>query len=84
MSQDTYADYHTKASMYDISKQIYNIVLNTNTLNESPLEDKRYGNKSYSEFLAETMAEFWECDQVDEYVIDVYHEVCLQYKLYYK
>lgn len=81
--QESYEDYRlTKAPMYDISKQIYNMVLETNSLKESPLDKDKYGNKSFSEFFAETMAEYWELDSVEQYVIDMYEEACNQYKFY--
>ncbi len=82
--QESYEDYQlTKAPMCDISKQIYDIVFDTNSLKESPLDEKKYGKKSFSEFFAETMAEYWELDSVEQYVADIHDEAYNQYKFYY-
>lgn len=81
--QESYADYQlTKAPMHDISKQIYNIVLGTNSLKESPLDEGKYGRETFSEFFAETMAEYWELDTVKQYAMDIHKEACNQYNFY--
>lgn len=81
--QESYEDYQLfKAPMYDISKQIYNIVLETNSLKEGPLDEKKYGKESFSEFFAESLAEYWELDSVEQYVKDMHKEACNQYKFY--
>jgi hypothetical protein len=40
------------------------------------------GKESFSEFFAETMAEYWELDSVEQYVKDIHKETCNQYKFY--
>lgn len=81
--QESYEDYQlTKAPMHDISKQIYNVVFETNSLKMSPLDEKKYGRKTFSEFFAETMAEYWELDYANQYVIDIHKEACNQYNFY--
>lgn len=81
--QESYQDYQMiKAPMHDISKQIYNIVLGTNSLKESPLDEGKYGNETFSEFFAEALAEYWELDFVEQYVVDMHREAHNQYNFY--
>lgn len=82
--KETYDDYLLKAGMHDISKQIYTVALGTNALAECPLDEKKYGNTSFSEFFAETMAEFWELGSVEQYAMDIHSETSQQYKFYYR
>ena len=58
-------------------------MLGTNSLKESPLDEGKYGNETFSEFLAESLAEYWELDSVKQYVKDIHKEACNQYDFYY-
>lgn len=78
--KESFEDYQMiKAPMHDISKQIYNIVFGTNSLKESPLDERKYGNETFSEFFAETMAEYWELNSAKQYVVDIHREAHNQY-----